>query len=340
MRKDALKPKVPSFSTSNDAGPWRRSAKDDLEAIADTYGADLGSVVAPEMSYEEAQALVRESGVILPGFDDTIQKCGLSDLEASHFQFWEFFSGSCNATIAFLEEYQRNFGSGGLEPAPGGLEPASGGLTVVGPPIDIDHKRVSKASWRKLPTWDVLQHSTRKLIWVIMIVAKPRWVHTAPPCTCWSILSRRNNKRSESTNEELRLRALVFIIFSLQLCEYQVRFGRKCSFEHPPGCASWQLDIVEELATQTLAAGNARFDSCAWGHTDPGNARAFLKRQRFIANVPLVDLDRRCSCQCKHQKVEGLVCSGERKGVKRSYIAGEYPSRFCHAFANVVLNNL
>ena len=90
VRKDALKPKVPSFSTSNDAGPWRRSAKDDLEAIADTYGADLGSVVAPEMSYEEAQALVRESGVILPGFDDTIQECGLSDLEASHFQFWEF----------------------------------------------------------------------------------------------------------------------------------------------------------------------------------------------------------------------------------------------------------
>ena len=108
----------------------------------------------------------------------------------------------------------------------------------------------------------------------------------------------------------------------------------------PPGCASWQLDIVEELATQTLAAGNARFDSCAWGHTDPGNARAFLKRQRFIANVPLVDLDRRCSCQCKHQKVEGMVCSGERKGVKRSYIAGEYPSRLCHAFANVVLSNL
>ena len=107
VRKDALKPKVPSFSTSNDAGPWRRSAKDDLEAIADTYGADLGSVVAPEMSYEEAQALVRESGVILPGFDDTIQECGLSDLEASHFQFWEFFSGSCNATIAFLEEYER-----------------------------------------------------------------------------------------------------------------------------------------------------------------------------------------------------------------------------------------
>ena len=73
------------------AGPWRTSAKDDLPAVAAAFGADLGSVVAPEMSYEEAQALVRESGVILPGFDDTIQECGLSDLEASHFQFLGVF---------------------------------------------------------------------------------------------------------------------------------------------------------------------------------------------------------------------------------------------------------
>ena len=90
MRKDALKPKVRSFCTSNDEGPWRTSAKDDLAAIAEAFGADLGRVVAPEMSYEEAQAIVRKSGVMLPGFDDTIQECGLSELEASHFQFWEF----------------------------------------------------------------------------------------------------------------------------------------------------------------------------------------------------------------------------------------------------------
>ena len=33
--------------------------------------------------------------------------------------------------------------SGGLEPASGGVEPASGGFTVVGPPVDIDRKRVT-----------------------------------------------------------------------------------------------------------------------------------------------------------------------------------------------------
>ena len=128
--------------------------------------------------------------------------------------------------------------------------------------------------------------------------------------------------------------------FSVQLCGYQVRAGRFCSFEHPPGCASWPLDIVKELATQTLATGDVRFDSCAWGHRDPGNNRPYLKRQCFVANVPLATLCRRCSCQCGHQHIKGVVCSGARKGVKRSFIAGEYPVEFCHAFAQLVLSHL
>ena len=331
-KKDALTPNVRPFRASNDAGPWRTSAKDDLPAVAAAFGADLGSVVAPDISYEEDQAILRESLVTLPGFDENIRECGLSVLEASQFQFWEFVSGSCNATVAFLEEYEHKLASGGLAPA-------SGGFAVVGPPVDIDRKRVSKASWKALPTWDVLLPSTRRLIWAIMLVAKPRWIHTAPPCTCWSMLSRRCNKRSDAMQEQLRLKALVFIIFSVQLCEYQVRAGRFCSFEHPPGCASWPLDIVNELATQTLATGDVRFDSCAWGHRDPGNNRAYLKRQRFVANVPLATLCRRCSCQCAHQRIEGVVGSGARKGLRRSFIAGEYPVDFCHAFAPLVLSH-
>ena len=130
-------------------------------------------------------------------------------------------------------------------------------------------------------------------------------------------------------HEQLRLKALVFIIFSVQLCEYQVRAGRFCSFEQPPGCASWALYIMNELATQTLATGDVRFDNCAWGHRDPGNNRPYLKRQRFVANVPLATLCRRCSCQCAQQRIESTVCSGARKGFKRSFIAGEYPIDFC-----------
>ena len=117
---------------------------------------------------------------------------------------------------------------------PGGLAPASGGFAVVGPPVDIDRKRVSKASWKALPTWGVLLFSSRRLIWAILAVAKPRWIHTAPPCTFWPILSRWCNKRSDAMQEQFRLRVLVYLIFSVQLCEYQAKAGRGWSFEHPP----------------------------------------------------------------------------------------------------------
>ena len=244
------------------------------------------------------------------------------------------FSGSCNATIAFLEEYEHALASGDL------VQPASGGFAAVGPPIDIDRKRVSKASWKALPTWDVLLYSTRRLIWAIMLVAKPRWIHTAPPCTFWSILSRWCNKRSAAVQEQLRLKALVFIISLCSCVGTKSEPAGSVPSSTPPGCASWPLDIVKELATQTLATGDVRFDSCAWGHRDPGNNRPYLKRQCFVANVPLATLCRRCSCQCGHQHIKGVVCSGARKGVTRSFIAGEYPVEFCHAFAQLVLSHL
>ena len=66
------------------------AAKDDSAAIAAAFGADLGSVAAPDLSCEEAQAILRESLVTLPGFDENIRECGLSVLEASQFQFWGF----------------------------------------------------------------------------------------------------------------------------------------------------------------------------------------------------------------------------------------------------------
>ena len=124
--------------------------------------------------------MLRGSLVAMPGFGDNIRECGLGVLETSQLQFWEFFSGSCNATIAFLEEHQQKL-------AFGGLAPASGGFAVVGPPVDTDRKVVSK---KALPAWDVLLFSTRRLIWAIMVVAKPRWAHPASPCTFWTILSR------------------------------------------------------------------------------------------------------------------------------------------------------
>ena len=145
--------------------------------------------------------------------------------------------------------------------------------------------------------------------------------------------------RLEAENEHLRFKALAFLVFSLQVCNFQRQHKRYWSLEQPPHCASWDLDIVKEFTERELAAGNAalKFDSCAWGHKDPGNGKPFLKRQRFASNAKLMGLHRRCSCSPRvHQVVEGIVESGSRKGEKRSRISGEYPVEFCNAFAGAI----
>ena len=94
---------------------------------------------------------------------------------------------------------------------------------------------------------------------------------------------------------------------------------------------------MKGLVSEKLVTGNTSFVSCAWGHRDPGNNKAYKKRQRFIANVPLTEeLCRRCTCTKMHQRVEETVAQGKRKGVRRSVVAGEYPEEFCRPFAQLI----
>ena len=142
-------------------------------------------------------------------------------------------------------------------------------------------------------------------------------VHLAPPCTFWSPLSRRRNKRTEADNEHLRLKALVFLVFLLQVCNFQRQHQRLWSFEHPPHCSSWNLDIIKEFTERELATGNnaLQFDSCAWGHKDPGSGAPFLKRQLFMSNAQLTGLHRRCTCiPHTHQRVDGDSAEWQPKG--------------------------
>ena len=298
--------------------------------MAAEYGSDLAHVFAPELSEEEARNILQGTGVVSLDANSFLRWSDLDEMKSVEFQFWEIFSGSGHATICYLEQYKRMLATGSS------LEPASGGIAIAGPPVDIAPCRPgAPAAWRDLPGFDIRVPSQRRLIWAYMKVFKPKWVHTAPPCTFWTPLAHRCNKRSDATCESMRLEALVFIIFSVQLCRYQLRAKRFCSFEQPPRCSSWRLDIITELVS-ALAAGNVEFDSCAWGHRDPGNNKPYLKRQRLIGNVSLASLRRRCSCQCKHQTVEGRITCGPRRGAHRSVVAGEYPLEFCRVLADLI----
>lgn len=310
--------------------PWRREAKPDLSEVARVFGADLGSLEAMPMGIEEAKLVFQEQGVpvgqLMTADVPCVREFLTNEIGTTPVIFWEIFAGSCNLTKAVVKECQNRSATGDQQAA-------------VLPPVEIDHNKLSSTPWKGLHTWDVLLPSQRRLVWAYLALLQPSWVHLGPPCTFWSPLARRQNLRSEADNEHLRLKALALLVFSLQVCNFQRQHQRYWSLEQPPHCVGWNLDIVKEFTERELATGNAalKFDSCAWGHKDPGNGKPFLKRQCFASNAQLIRLHRRCSCSPRaHQVVEGTVESGSRKGEHRSTISGEYPVEFCNAFAGVI----
>lgn len=203
----------------------------------------------------------------------------------------------------------------------------------VGPPIDIKSAIGGKS-------WDMLQPQFRRLLWALVVVCKPKWLHSGFPCTFWTSLAHCTRRRSPQDDEHIRLRELVHLVLSLQLAHWQFKNGCHVSLENPPACASWRMDIT----IRTLAAIGATkhiFDSCAWGHRDPGNGRLYKKTQCIASTGNLSSLLRKCSCGSnpQHQEVQGVVSillPGQTKRVRRSTYAGAYPKRLCDAWAAAV----
>jgi len=290
-----------------------------MDEVANQYGKDL-QIVPPEwLDPNRARALIQQHGLELPAPGGATRPRDSNE----RVDFWEIFAGCCHATEAVLH-------------------PDIG--CVAGPPVDVER---DESAWPTLPKWDVLSAKVRELLWALLIVLAPSWIHCAPPCTFWSSLSRRSNRRAEWQEEHLRLKSLVFLRLSVQFCLHQARQRRFFSFEQPPQAASWRLDLVQELLApasggtgrHTDGGGGATkfvFDSCAWGLADPGNGRLFRKRQCFASNGDMSSLCRKRQCPTRHQIVEGQVSGGPRHGVRRAKIAGEHPVDFCLAWAKVI----
>ena len=125
----------------------------------------------------------------------------------------------------------------------------------------------------------------------------------------------------------------------------------------PPSAASWNLDLLQDLlasGSSLLASGSSQigtmvaagndmlkvrkyiFDSCRWGHQDPGNGKFYRKRQCFASNADMSCLCLRCVCHVRHQVVEGHIDAGPLKGTSRARVAGKYPWAFCVEWAKVI----
>ena len=200
--------------------------------------------------------------------------------------------------------------------------------------------------------WDLTMEGARRLLWAVVVVCAPAWVHSGFPCTLWSTLAHITSKATIAEEEESRECALPHVILTCQLALWQHKKGYHVSFENPPSARSWTLDIVKNTVA-AIGADTYKADSCAWGHVDPVSGKPVKKEQCVASTACLSSLRRRCTCysgpgRCPsgiHQVVDGCfvmpLAVGDTffvggKRIKRSRWAGAYPEGFCRAWAQVV----
>ena len=172
--------------------------------------------------------------------------------------------------------------------------------------------------------WDLLSAKWRRLLWAVMVVCKPTWIHSGFPCTFWVLMAHLTCRLTSARKETKRMQALVHVVLTLQLAMWQRQHNLIMSFENPPGAQSWRLDIV--LQTMRITGmKQVYFDSCAWGHHDPVSMKPYLKPQCIAASVDLSPLERRCSCAGGrkagvHERIEGS------KGSRSSWVEIQHSS--------------
>jgi len=285
---------------------WRVNASDDLAMVADLFGGDLRDVTMPA------------SGGSVPStwfnYDACVEVLHEHGINPARIDALEVYAGIANWTEAC--------GILGLK---------------VGIPIDNKQNK---------NRWNLLSAKWRRVLWAIVVVCRPRWIHSGFPCTFWVRLAHLTRKKSLQQNEAERLRELVHVVLTLQLARWQHRHGFMMSLENPPDAQSWKLDIMLQTIRDTQMR-KVYFDSCAWGHVDLGSHKPYLKRQCIaaFAAVDLSPLARRCSCPNGrkagvHERIEGVTMVLGTGKVRKSVKSGEYPMMLCHAWGRIVKEHL
>ena len=126
---------------------------------------------------------------------------------------------------------------------------------------------------------------SRRLLWAIIVVCAPKWVHSGFPSTFWTPLAHWTRKSTVGEMEESRMCALVHVILTCQLAHWQHNKGYHASFENPPAARSWPLDIVNDTMA-AVGAKKYKTDSCSWGHVDPMSGRPVTTKNSSVWHPP------------------------------------------------------
>ena len=300
--------------------PWRQlpylraGASGDIVAIAERYGSDLlgEGPDAQWLDVVEAHRLLTSLNTSCWRYS-LHQQGGLRELPlGSTVDFMEIFSGNGNLSLAAAVEGMK-----------------------VGPGIDIHHGKAHANSF----TLDLRKASDRRIVWALVSVLKPKWVHMGFPCTFWIAMAHWTRRRDLDRNEQSRYEALVFVFFSRQVVYYQASRWRHSSIENPPLSVAWDLDIVKDMIGR---AGMMSVDThgCAWGAKDPVSGRYYAKVMRFACTFTLQPLARKCPGNHQHEVVKGRISQGHFKGRLRSAVSGEYPMAFCEAWVSLAKRHI
>ena len=293
----------------------RTQALDDVSNIAAMYGSDLFGLlpVAEWLDLREARRLLDNSRGkqwwYRLGKEGTMESFGLGD----SVDLMEIFSGCGHLTCVA----------------------AKGGLKV-GPSVD----------WRPglghadACVLDLRSASDRRIVWALIVVLSPAWLHLGFPCTFWVAISHWTRTRDLQANEASRLEALMFIQFSRQCVHYQASRRRHSSLENPPRSVAWDLDIVQDMVW-SADMDSVVTDLCAWGAKDPVSGRYYQKSMKFASTFSMQPLARKCPHMAhEHEPVQGTIREGPFKGRRRTALSGRYPVPLCEAWVSLVAPKL
>ena len=295
--------------------PWRslpylrEAALADIRVVATLYGDDLLDISPGEsfLNLREARELLES--IPASRWRHCLNKQGELKPAAlgNSVDFLEIFSGRGHLTLGAARQ---------------GLQ--------VGPSID---KRPGIGNDNAFSI-DLKNASDRKLVWALVMVLCPRWIHCGFPCTFWVAIAHWTRIRDLDKNEMGRMEALLYIIFSRQLVYYQASRWRHSSIENQPGSVAWALDIVQDMIHASKMS-YVDTDLCAWGAKDPCSGKFYYKTMRLACTFNVESLMRRRQKDHEHEIVQGVIREGPFKGRSRCAISGQYPLPLCDAWASL-----
>ena len=177
---------------------WRRDASTDLHDVAERFGADLADVHLRRLPPHWLDFKSAMEFLVGQGVIGSRRDVKRADV-------LEVYAGTCHFTRACVKA----------------------GLSC---PVSVDETPSASSTL----SWDLLAGHWRRLLWAVLVVFEPKWVHSGFPCRFWVRMTHFQKRATPHEYALERLQELAHVILTVQIAYYQKRRSRHFSMEQPP----------------------------------------------------------------------------------------------------------